>query len=261
MAKQSPLARVWRGTDPAKPSKLAWAALMLAVAPLLAVLGAGYAHRTGSLSYQTGFAVLRWGVWVGAAGAVLGIVALVRALSGARRRGWAAGLAALLAGAGFVAVPAYYAFVAYPKAPPIHDISTDTEHPPAFVAIVPLRLGYPNPPDYDGPEVAALQRKAYPDLVPLHLSKPPAAVFAAAMDTAQSLGFEIVNATPQEGRIEASQRTLFFGFVDDVVMRLEPDGTGTKVDVHSKSREGRSDLGVNAARVRKILAELKARAG
>jgi uncharacterized protein (DUF1499 family) len=81
------------------------------------------------------------------------------------------------------------------------------------------------------------------------------------LDTAQSLGFEIVNAAPQEGRVEASQRTLFFGFVDDIVMRLEPEGTGTKVDVRSKSREGLSDLGANAARVRKILADLKARIG
>jgi uncharacterized protein (DUF1499 family) len=260
MASASKLGRWWHGTSPANPSKLAWAALVLAVLPALAALAAGYAHRTGALSFQTGFAVLRWGAWIAAAGAVLGIVALVRAATGARRRGWGPGLVALLVGAGFVAVPAYY-YLVLPAVPRIHDISTDTDHPPAFVAVVPLRAGYPNPVDYDGPEIAAQQKQAYPDLATLHLAKPPAEVFAAALNTAQSLGFEIVNATPPEGRIEASQRSFFFGFVDDVVIRLEPDGTGTKVDVRSKSREGRSDFGVNAARIRKILAELKSRIG
>jgi hypothetical protein len=240
---------------------LARVAFVLALASLVAALAAGFAHRTGTLGLRAGFLIVAGAVLIAAAGAVLGAFTLVRAVTGARRTGKVPGLAAVLVGAGFLAVPAYYMLVAYPNAPPIHDISTDTERPPDFVAIVPLRLGFPNPPAYDGPQVAALQKKAFPDIVTLHTAKPPAAVFAAALDTAQSLGFEIVNAAPQEGRVEASQRTLFFGFVDDVVMRLEPEGTGTKVDVRSKSREGLSDLGANAARVRKILAELKARIG
>lgn len=261
MANESKFVRLWRGTNPARPSKLAWAALVLAVVPALAVLAAGYGHRTGSVSYQTGFAVLRWAVWISAAGAVLGIVALLRAFAGGRRRGWGAGLVAIIVGLGFVAVPAYYWFVVLPSVPRIHDISTDTETPPAFVAIAALRMGYPNPPAYDGPETAALQKNAYPDLLPLRVAKPPAEVFPAAMDTAQALGFEIVNASPQDGRIEASQRSLFFGFIDDIVIRVQRDGTGARIDVRSKSREGRSDFGVNAARVRKVLALLKTKIG
>lgn len=261
MANESKLIRLWRGTDPSRPSKLAWAALVLAVVPALAVLAAGYGHRTGSVSFQTGFAVLRWAVWISTAGAVLGIVALLRSFAGGRGRGWGAGLVALIVGAGFVAVPAYYWFVVLPSVPRIHDISTDTENPPAFVAIVPLRMGYPNPAPYDGAEAAALQKKAYPDLVPLRVAKPPAEAFPAAMDTAEALGFQIVNASAQDGRIEASQRSLFFGFIDDIVIRLQPDGAGTRIDVRSKSREGRSDFGVNAARVRKVLALLKTKLG
>lgn len=261
MAKQAGLARLWAGSDPAKPSKLAWVAFGLAAASAAAALAAGLAHRFEWIAYQPGLLVLRITVWSAAAGGVLGIVALIRAGTGARRRGWGPGLVALIVTLAYLAVPGYWVLIALPKSPRIHDITTDTDHPPAFAAIAPLRALAANPAAYDGPEVAALQRQAYPDIAPLLLAKPPAAVFLAALDTVQALGLELVNASAQDGRIEASARTLFFGFVDDIVIRVQADGTGTRVDVRSKSREGRSDFGVNAARVRKLLATLKARAG
>jgi uncharacterized protein (DUF1499 family) len=261
MAGQSLVTQLWRGGDSTKRSKLALSALLLTVLPTVVVLGVGYAHRTGEVSVQNGFQVLRWAAYVALIGAVLGIVAIVRSATGARKRGWGQGLLAVIIGLGFVSVPAYYYFVVLPSVPRIHDITTDTQNPPAFVAVAPLRAGYPNPPAYDGPDAAAAQKQAYPDIAPLIVSKPPADVFAAAMDVTQAMGLDIVNATPAEGRIEASKRSLFFGFVDDVVIRLQPDGAGTRIDVRSKSREGRSDFGVNAARIRKILSLLKAKVG
>ncbi len=242
MAKQAGLARLWAGSDPAQPSKLAWAAFGLAAASAAAALAAGLAHRFEWIAYQPGLLVLRITVWSAAAGGVLGIVALIVTLA-------------------YLAVPGYWVLIALPKSPRIHDITTDTDHPPAFVAIAPLRAIAGNPAAYDRPEVAALQKKAYPDLVPLTLAQPPTAVFPAALDTVLALGLQLVNASAQEGRIEASARTLFFGFIDDVVIRLQADGSGTRVDVRSKSREGRSDFGVNAARVRKVLETIRTRAG
>jgi uncharacterized protein (DUF1499 family) len=136
--------------------------------------------------------------------------------------------------------------------PPIHDISTDTSDPPAFVAVVARRVaaGASNPPEYAGPEVAAQQQAAYPDLTPIALQAPPDQAFARALAAARSLGWEIVASEAGEGRLEATDTTRWFGFKDDVVVRIRPDGGGSRVDVRSKSRVGRSDVGANAARIR-----------
>jgi uncharacterized protein (DUF1499 family) len=143
--------------------------------------------------------------------------------------------------------------------PPIHDVTTDTEHPPAFVAILERRRGTPNPAEYDGPEVAAQQKRGYPDLGPVTLTAPPDRVLSAAEATARALGWEIVAVVPAEGRLEATATTMWFGFKDDVVVRVTPSGPGSRVDVRSKSRLGRSDLGANAKRIRAFLAALSSR--
>jgi uncharacterized protein (DUF1499 family) len=130
------------------------------------------------------------------------------------------------------------------------------------VKIIELRRKAPNPPGYDGPEVAAKQRAAYPDIVPLELPLPVDAVFARALATAKALGWEIVAAEPAAGRIEAVDTTRWLRFKDDVVIRIAPRAaatgtTLTRVDVRSKSRTGRSDLGANAARIRRFLQHMR----
>jgi uncharacterized protein (DUF1499 family) len=143
--------------------------------------------------------------------------------------------------------------------PPIHDISTDTDDPPAFVAVIARREATraSNPPEYAGAEIAAQQKAAYPDLVTLRVEAPPDQAFASARTAAQSLGWEIVAADAAEGRLEATDTTRWFGFKDDVVVRVRPDGAGSRVDVRSKSRVGRSDVGANAARIRAFRDALK----
>ncbi len=59
---------------------------------------------------------------------------------------------------------------------------------------------------------------------------------------------------PAEGRIEAVDTTLFIGSKDDVVIRVSADGSGSRVDVRSKSRLGRRDFGANAKRIHPFLA-------
>lgn len=143
--------------------------------------------------------------------------------------------------------------------PRIHDITTDTERPPAFVAIGERRRGAPNPPEYAGAEVAALQRRGYPDLGPVTFAASPERVLAAAEAVARDLGWEIVALVPGEGRLEATATTAWLRFRDDVVIRVAAAGTGSRVDMRSKSRMGRSDLGVNAQRIRAFLGALSAR--
>jgi len=148
------------------------------------------------------------------------------------------------------------------QVPPIHDITTSIASPPQFVAIVPLRADAPNPPEYLGGETSELQRQFYPDIMSLVYIHSPEEVFSAVTDVATALGWEIVDANLADGRVEATETTKWFGFKDDVVVRLtRGTADSTILDVRSKSRVGRSDIGVNAKRIRTFTSLLNARLG
>jgi uncharacterized protein (DUF1499 family) len=142
--------------------------------------------------------------------------------------------------------------------PPIHDITTDPEDPPEFEAIVPLRAEAPNPVVYGGPQVAAQQRDAYPDIAPADYPVAPEVAFEAALVAADAMGWTVVATDKAAGRIEATDRTFWFGFIDDVVIRVRPTDAGSRIDVRSTSRVGVGDFGTNAARIRNYLQELEA---
>jgi len=146
-------------------------------------------------------------------------------------------------------------------APPIHDITTDTGNPPLFNAILPLRAGAANPPEYSGNDTAELQRTHYPDIQTLSLEKPTDEVFVAAEQVARDLGWEIVSADPDAGRIEATDTTFWFRFKDDIVIRLTPRDQGAYVDIRSKSRVGMGDMGTNARRVQNFTNRLRQATG
>lgn len=230
---------------------LAVVAVAVSIVAVALLVAAGPGTRMGLWNFRFGFQMLRWAVYSGAAGAVVALVALI---AGGRR-----GLAALALVLGLAAVvpPVLLQRSARAK-PPIHDISTDTDDPPPFVAVAPLRRDASNPTAYGGPEIAAQQKKAYPDIVPAVLPVPPAQAFERALQAAKAQGFEIVAAVPAEGRIEATDTTRWFGFKDDVVVRVRPEGSGSRVDVRSVSRVGRGDVGANARRIRAFLGALRA---
>jgi uncharacterized protein (DUF1499 family) len=159
--------------------------------------------------------------------------------------------------AGLVAVGVPFEFQRRAQAvPPIHDISTDLENPPMFDAIVPLRADAANSLERSS-EVTDLQRRGYPDLAPITLPVPLDQAFERALAAAQEAGWQIVTADKSSGRIEATDTTRWFGFEDDVVVRLTPWGAGTRVDMRSVSRIGRSDIGTNARRIRQYLGRLQ----
>ncbi|MEN7341505.1 MAG: DUF1499 domain-containing protein [Pseudomonadota bacterium] len=135
--------------------------------------------------------------------------------------------------------------------PRIHDISTDTVNPPAFVALAAARADAMNPLEYPGADVAAEQLAAYPDIQPLSFSATtPTAVIAAAAGVANNMGFSNIETLPSEGRLEATDTTFWYGYKDDIVVRAIGSGGDVVVDIRSKSRVGESDLGKNAARIR-----------
>jgi uncharacterized protein (DUF1499 family) len=232
------------------------AGLALALVAGLALLVAGPGHRFGWWSLGTGFAIIRWAAYGGIAAAVISAAAMVLAPLRGQRRGMFRALAGLALGLIVVGVPWSYLRTAR-SVPPIHDVTTDPLEPPAFEAILPLRADAPNSAEYGGAEVAAQQREAYPDLASLVIALPPDRAFAAALAAALEMDWQIVAAEEGDGRIEASDRTLWFGFTDDVVVRIRPDGAGSRIDVRSTSRVGVGDLGKNAARVRAYLAEVR----
>jgi uncharacterized protein (DUF1499 family) len=139
--------------------------------------------------------------------------------------------------------------------PAIHNISTDVDDPPAIVELVAAR-GDSNAWEYDAETLAAVQRGAYPDVKPLVLSDPPEVVFQRVPGVLEAMGLEVVAAHPERGLVEATDTTFWFGFKDDVAVRVAGQGGGSVVDVHSVSRVGQSDLGVNARRISEILRRL-----
>jgi uncharacterized protein (DUF1499 family) len=230
------------------------AAATLCAAALLLLLLSGPGTRFGAWHFSVGLGLLRWAVYLGAAGAVLALVALSAPKLRAGRT--AVLVAALVAGLAAVAAPLRFQQLAR-AVPPIHDITTDLDDPPKFVAVLPLRAGAPNPAAHAGAAIADQQRQAYPDVQPLLLPVPVAEAFARAHRVAQALGWEIVAADAGAGRVEATATTAWFGFKDDIVVRVAPAGTsGTRVDIRSKSRVGRGDAGANAGRIREFLAAM-----
>ncbi|HEY7436072.1 MAG TPA: DUF1499 domain-containing protein [Methylomirabilota bacterium] len=234
---------------------VAGAGLALAVlAPLTLALSA-VGSRGDWWDFRTGFLLFRWALYGGLAAAVVSLAGLVLALLARAGRPALLSVAALALLAAVAVVPVTHLRGAG-RVPPIHDITTDLEDPPRFVAVLPRRQGAPNSAEHGGAALAARQRAGYPDLGPARFDAPPGRVFARAVDVARRLGWEIVAAVPAEGRLEATDRTRRFGFRDDVVVRVRPDGAGTRVDVRSVSRVGRSDLGTNARRIRAFVEAL-----
>jgi uncharacterized protein (DUF1499 family) len=230
--------------------------LVAAIVAVLLLLASGPGTRADWWSWQAGLSMLRWAAYIGmgAAAAAL-VVLLLHAVPRWRPLGFVTPAVALVLALVAFAPPLYLLGEAR-KVPPIHDISTDLDEPPAFVALLPLRRAAPNGADYGGAQVAAQQKQGYPDLAPRVLELPPPEAMQRAIDTARAMGWEVAASDTTSGRLEATATTRWFGFKDDVIVRIRPQGTGSRVDVRSVSRVGRSDVGANAKRIREFLAKL-----
>lgn len=221
----------------------------------VAEIAAGLGYRFGAWTYGSGILTMRWAAGICVGAFVVALIALVVALWAGQRRAMLVAAVALTL-AVVVAGPPLLLWRTVSEVPRIHDITTDTADPPAFVAVLPLRKGS----NSVGIDLAAIeqQKKGYPDIAPQRLDVPPAQALKRAETAVRALGWEVVAMSPGDGRIEATDTTLLFGFKDDIVIRIRPDGAGSRVDARSVSRVGRSDFGVNAKRIRKLQAALAA---
>jgi uncharacterized protein (DUF1499 family) len=237
---------------------LAIIGLVLAILCVLAAAASGFGYRAGLWHFRTGFLILRVAFFVSLGAAAIALIGLL--LSGGVRGIVVPAVAGLVIALGFAYVPWQWKRTV-DALPYIHDITTDTENPPEFVAAAQLRQEGDHPVAYDGPEVASQQKQAYPDLAPATFSAPKDQVFQAARRSVDAMGLKLSGEDANAGRLEATHTSLWYGFTDDIVVRISETAEGTRVDVRSKSRVGRSDIGQNAKRIRTFLATLRSELG
>lgn len=223
--------------------------LLLGLGAIGAVLLAGVGYRQGWWHFLKGIQIAEGAVYAAALGLVLSLAGLWRSRS--QRRAVVTGLLGVLLALPVLGMALQWEY-ATRTFPPINDISTDTENPPEF-------WDMPNPMAYPGAAVAQQQRQGYPDLAPLMLPMAPPAVFDRALRLVQERGWTVVGSDAAEGRIEAVATSRLFGFVDEVTIRIAPEGNGSRVDMRSRSRLGQIDRGTNARRIRAWLSDLRAR--
>ena len=229
---------------------------LVSVAAVIGIVGSPVAHRLGWLPLGPAFLILLLSVVVSFITVVVGIVAAVRdptAVLNGRS------LITYLISVGAVIGPLWAVVPALGK-PAIHDITTDTTDPPQFNAVIPLRSGSPNSVEYAGAELARMQQAAYPDLTSLVLTRSASEVLQQVEAVAQELNWNVVAIDTERGQLEATDTTFWFGFKDDVVVRIRQNIDGdTRIDVRSTSRVGVGDLGANADRIRNLLSRLRSR--
>lgn len=213
-------------------------ALVLAALAVLSLAVSGPGTRGRWFHFRVGLALFALSGLLGAAAAVTGALAW--------RDGAMLGAIAALAGVAVMIGP-FAGILGARGKPMIHDITTDLEDPPSFTVfpVAPFEA-----------RVGEIQRKAYPDVKPRLLELSPSDAFARARAAAESLRWEIASARAGEGMLEATDTTGWFGFKDDIVVRIRPAGNGSRIDVRSTSRVGKSDVGKNAKRIREYLGKL-----
>lgn len=246
-------------SQPAAASGLAralgWLASTLGSGGLLAAAIGPLVIHAGVASPFVGFRIFGLGLLLGIPALVLGLLGLFVSRPPANAEARSSARTGVFAGALLVALLAVLGGRGA-GAPMIHDITTDPANPPAFSAAAREAdnqgrdMAYP-------PENAAIQGQAYPEVKPIVLAASREEAFARAQRTATALGWQIAFADPASGSFEATYTSAVFKFVDDVVVRVQETSPGeSRIDLRSRSRVGRSDLGANAARIRAFAKKL-----
>jgi uncharacterized protein (DUF1499 family) len=243
---------------PERTALSATASVLLGLLAVAATLGGAVAANQQWVPGFLGFQIFGAGIALGGAlTLLLGLLGLARTRAGSGRSGRGRALAGTAIG-GVLVVALLVLAAPGRNLPRINDITSDLADPPAFEVATSQPANRGRDLAYPGESFAAQQRRGYPDLAPLERAASPQESFADALAAADRLGWIIVAGDPMRLRFEAYEETSFFHFVDDVVVRVRPapSGGGSIVDVRSKSRDGKGDIGANAARIRAFFAEL-----
>jgi uncharacterized protein (DUF1499 family) len=233
-------------------------ALALAIAAVILLVIGPLGWRAGWWHYRVGLqTLLPYAGYVGLGAIAVSVLALVLAAAGKITRG---GIVLALLGLLIGGTAAYFPWHWSNQRgvfPPINDVTTDPDNPPSLAFSEQMRQAeHASSIAYGGSGVAAAQQKSYPDIAPAMLAVPPAQAFDRALATARAQGWTIVKSDSAAGTIDAYEKSRWFGFTDDVAIRVTPSANGSRVDIRSASRQGRGDFGVNANRIRAFLAAL-----
>lgn len=222
--------------------------ISLSIIGALVVLLAGYGYQWGWWHFRLGFQMIPWATGTTVVGGLITTFGFIRAKKTKTTLTFLGSISVIIALGALFNIGYWYLEVEKGY-PPIHDITTDIQNPPAFVAIAPLRAGAPNPVEYAGIETAMSQQSYYGDLSGIESNLPYDEAFDKALATVDEMPWTLVEANKENGRIEAYEKLAWFGFIDDVVIRVDTTSTGSIIDIRSKSRIGRGDLGVNYKRI------------
>jgi uncharacterized protein (DUF1499 family) len=242
-------------TSHAIADAVTWAGFGLAILAGISAMLAGLGARWGWWYFVTGFTILQAAAIGGIVAALVSLVGGISVRHEHHRSAFVVAAAGIFVGLVTAGIPWSWYHTAKAM-PPIYDISTDMTNPPQFDKIMPLRKNAENSAIYEGSVVAAQQQMYYPDIRPVTLPIAELTAFDYALKTAKDMGWQIVDANASAGRIEAIATTFWFGFKDDVVVRITSVPGGSRVDVRSVSRVGSGDMGTNSNRIRSFLSEL-----
>ncbi|OYX04342.1 MAG: hypothetical protein B7Z12_06865 [Caulobacter vibrioides] len=252
---------------------LARTALLLAVVAIL-VLGFtafGLREAMFGLDYAVKTLALRWAPGLAWGAVILGVIAFLAAVLVPPRRDRIASLLAVAIGAGVMVVTAQIRTQAATH-PPIHDVATDWAEPLMFgpkitaaraaaaadnrVEAAPRVEPQPQDPNLTGTPIAEVNARTCPGAVPVVLTGNPLAAYDKAQVAVTREGYEIVTDNPAGGRLEATATTKYLKQVSDVIVRVQPEGAGSRIDIRSISRMGVADLGENCRRVTRLRAAM-----
>jgi len=223
--------------------------LFLGIAAVVGVLGGPLLARLGVVAPLAGFGIF-------ALGGLLGLLTLIAALIAVVRRGFVSAGPALVLG---LVVTGIFMVIALPGRgfPRINDITTDVNNPPQFVIASSLPGNEGRDMRYPGTDFATQQIAGYPDLAALKMTAPPDQVFQRVVATARQMpGWEITRNDTAARTVEGVATSGWFRFKDDFVIEVRPDNGASVVQMRSKSRDGRGDIGANAARIKTFFASL-----
>lgn len=255
MSGKNASARAHYGAPSALPG-LGWLVCAIALAAALTVVATGPGYQLGLWDFSGSLKVLRMAGYAAMATVGFAFILILCVMLCGPYRALIGTTLALVIGISAAAVPLSL-YRAANISQGVNDITTDTDNPPVLSVL----LRYRTEPHvtnaiYPGEKSARVQRDIYPDIQPAHVAMPPIQAFARALGTATGMGWTVVAADSNSGVIEAYDRTLWYGFTDDIVIRVKVDGDGSRVDVRSKARLNGNDFGKNAERVRAYLREV-----
>jgi hypothetical protein len=233
---------------PILAARLALVALALATAIAAAAM---VGVRAGMTDFSTGQEIMAGAVAFGGIALVLAVIWTVHALRHNRGEAKRAGMTALIGSLILLYIPLHTVYEGW-MAPAIHDVTTDPDDPPAYVA---LAGKAPDANRFDAGEkihyrgeyntVSYMLHTYYTELTkPLALIMPPAKMFWRCFNAAKKMGWRIVDYSEKDGRIEATATSFWFGQVSDIVIRVRPAGTlGARFDMRARSRSNDRDFG------------------